>query len=105
MTEAQTQQQILIALNSRPDCRVFRNQVGVLRTIDGRTVRAGLCVGSSDLIGWYRGRFLAIEVKSATGKTSKEQEAFLAVVRKHGGLAGVARSVEEAIAILDAPLT
>jgi len=100
MTEAQTQQQILIALNSRPDCRLFRNQVGVLHTMDGRTVRAGLCVGSSDLIGWFRGRFLAIEVKSDTGKTSKEQDAFLAAVRVGGGIAGVARSVEDALRII-----
>jgi hypothetical protein len=100
MTESQTQQQILIALNSRPDGRLFRNQVGVLHTIDGRTIRAGLCVGSSDLIGWYNGRFLAIEVKSDTGRTTTEQDAFLAAVRRGGGLAGVARSVDEALQII-----
>jgi hypothetical protein len=41
------------------------------------------------------GRFLAIEVKSATGKPSPEQVAFLAAVVKAGGIAFLARSLDD----------
>ena len=73
--------------------------------------------GMADIIGWvdfcqyptpgYRAipctgrgqyhvpRWLAIEVKSATGQPTPEQTAFLAAVVKAGGLAFVARSVRD----------
>ena len=44
---------------------------------------------------YHVGRFGAIEVKSATGKPTPEQTAFLAAVVKAGGIAFVARSVKE----------
>ena len=77
-------------------CRLFRNNTGVARTADGSTIRFGLCVGSSDLIGWTStGRFLAVEVKTPTGRTSQEQDRFISAVRSMGGLAGVCRSVQD----------
>jgi hypothetical protein len=42
--------------------------------------------------------FLAIEVKSETGRLRPDQENFIQVVRSAGGRAIVARSVEEAVA-------
>ena len=57
--------------------------------------------GVSDLIGWTEGgRFVAVEVKGPRGRVTAEQAAFLDLVRRSGGLAGVARSVEEARAII-----
>lgn len=41
------------------------------------------------------GRTLAIEVKSATGKPTPEQVAFLAAVVRAGGIAFVARSLDD----------
>ncbi len=41
------------------------------------------------------GRFFAIEVKSATGKPTPEQTAFLAAVVRAGGIAFLARSVKD----------
>lgn len=59
--------------------------------------RYGLVRGCSDLIGIYRGRFIAIEVKRPRGgRVSDEQALFLQLVREHGGIALVARSVDEA---------
>lgn len=52
--------------------------------------------GVSDILGIINGRFLAIEVKSATGQLSGEQRIFLARVNENGGIAFVARSVEQA---------
>lgn len=76
--------------------RVFRNNVGVAKTLDARVINFGLCKGSSDLIGLTRdGRFLAIEVKTERGKLSQEQKAFLAMVNRMGGCGIVARSVQD----------
>ena len=67
-------------------------------------VRYGLCVGSSDLIGWTcvgeHAVFTAIEVKASRGRVTDEQATFLMAVERAGGRAGVARSVEDAQAIL-----
>ena len=85
----------------------FRNNVGALKDINGRLVKYGLCTGSSDIIairpvvitpemvGSAIGQFVAIEVKQQGEKPNDAQERFLEIIRKHGGLAGVARSVEE----------
>tara|TARA_R110000764_G_scaffold116029_1_gene202961 strand:- start:22297 stop:22533 length:237 start_codon:yes stop_codon:yes gene_type:complete len=56
---------------------------------DGTPVHYGLCKGSSDIIGIYKGRFLAVEIK-ATGKRVKRcsnQERFLAMINERGGIA------------------
>lgn len=118
MTESQTQSLILRALGSREDTRLFRNQVGgawmgkprgdVLLLSEARFVQCGLVVGSGDLIGWHSvtvtpemvGKklavFLSVEVKTDTGRVRPEQKTWLEAVRKHGGIAMVARNVEEA---------
>lgn len=58
--------------------------------------------GVSDFVGFTKtGRFLAIECKSARGRLTKSQESFINRVREAGGIAGVARSVCDAQAILE----
>lgn len=100
MTEADIMREIQLAL-SRLGCRAFRNNVGVAKTDTGSVIRFGLTVGSSDLIGWTAsGRFLAIEVKRPGKNPTKEQRNFLDAVTKAGGIAGVARSVEDAVEIV-----
>lgn len=80
-------------------CRVFRNNVGQLQTPDGRWVRYGLAVGSSDLIGWTPdGRFLAVECKGPRGVVTPEQQRFLDAVNDAGGLGLVARDVDVVVA-------
>ena len=138
MSEQVLQQTILLRL-ARGAVRLFRNNVGIgwagpstkvttgnlgamragLRPGDvvvrnGRPLRAGLAVGSSDLIGLRSvtvtpdmvgqrlAVFAAVEVKAPRGRLTAEQEAFLAMVQEMGGLAEMARSVEEAVAILTA---
>jgi hypothetical protein len=81
-------------------CLVWRNNVGGLPDANGRPIRYGLGTGSSDLVGICRdGTFLAVEVKTKTGRVSPAQEAFIAAVRRRGGRSGVARSPEEAVRI------
>ena len=111
MSEQAIQQQIRLELGVGP-VRLWRNNVGALRDERGRLVTYGLCKGSSDLIGLRQlrieeqhlvlelGVFCALEIKAAGGRPTAEQRQFLEVIRNHGGLAGVARSVEEARQIL-----
>jgi hypothetical protein len=74
----------------------------------GRPLHAGLCVGSSDLIGYRQvdgvAQFVALEVKSATGRATKEQSQFLEHITAAGGCAGVVRSVEDADLVLGAAI-
>ena len=91
---------------------MFRNNTGTLRDINGRPVTFGLCKGSADLIGWSSRTitpemvgqqiavFTSIEVKAATGRIRPEQQQWLNAVAAAGGIAGIARSVGEAMDIL-----
>jgi hypothetical protein len=116
--------QIMLALGAEGAC-VFRQNVGqawVGRVIergprritlaDPRPFHAGLCKGSSDLIGWRpviitpdmvgkpAALFVAIETKTARGRATPEQQHFVDTVKAAGGCAGIARTIEQAVAIL-----
>lgn len=57
-------------------------------------------VGVSDILGIYQGKPLAIEVKSAIGRLTDSQKKFLNEWAKEGGIAIVARSVEDVSQVL-----
>ena len=88
---------------SRRGYRLFRNNVGQLLDARGVPVRYGLCPGSSDLIGWRElvitpdmvghtvAQFVAVEVKTPTGKPTPQQMRFLEPVASAGGVAVIAR--------------
>lgn len=111
--ETKIQRNIMIAI-SEAGHTVWRNETGNFWTgkvihKEGRTttlgnssmIPCGLCKGSSDLIGITdQGIFFAIEVKTAKGRTSKEQDAFIDHVKSKGGIAGVARSPKDALDLL-----
>lgn len=91
------------ALASEPGVLIWRNEVAkAQRLSDGCIMPFGLGRGSADLVGLVApfGRFLAVEVKRKTGRLSDEQKLWIAVVRRTGGVAGVATSVEEALALV-----
>ena len=125
MSEADIQAAILLDLG-RGNSRIFRNHVakgwtgefvraegGLTLLKNARRASFGLCVGSSDLVGFKKvvvtpemvGKtlavFTAVEVKAPAGRPTSEQVAFIRVVQQAGGLAGIARSVDEARAIVD----
>ena len=58
-------------------------------------------VGVADLLVCYKGRFLAIEIKNETGKTSPLQDVNIQMVKDAGGISFVARSVEDVRAVID----
>ena len=53
--------------------------------------------GLPDIIGCYHGSFVAIEVKMPGGKLTELQADALDQIKKHGGIAIVATSPDEAI--------
>ena len=100
MREQDIQRLIMLAL-SEAGCLIFRNNVGVLKNAAGIPIRFGLAVGSSDLIGIAPGgQFLAVEIKTCKGRATPEQLRFIEAVRARGGVAGIARSPAEALALL-----
>lgn len=128
MSETDEMREILLDLG-RGTTRVFRNNSGIgwagtlIKKSSGRTgftvtlanarpLHAGLCKGSSDIIGWNSmlilpehvgctvAVFLAPEIKFGRRGETEEQERFRMAVAKAGGIAFVAHSVEEARAYL-----
>ena len=96
---------------SNSTIRLIRQQSGNFLLADGRRLQVGV-PGLSDLVGLRSiivtpemvGRrfavFVAIEVKSKSGKPRPNQLNFIDVVAQLGGYAGIARSVDEARGIL-----
>lgn len=83
-------------------CCVLRNTVGFTLYM-GRGITFGLGKGSADLVCIVppMGRWLCVELKRAKGgKVSAEQERWIREVRSYGAVAGVARSVDDALALL-----
>jgi hypothetical protein len=79
---------------------VWRNNTGALKDKKDRPVFFGK-VGSSDIIGLLPGgRFIAVECKAPGGRLSNHQIEFLTQIENMGGLAIIARSVEDVEKIL-----
>lgn len=111
-SETALQNEIRLALGRRANVRLFRNNVGLFKTQDGRNVQTGLCVGSSDLIGFQSvtitpemvgqkiAVFTALEVKTEKGKASPQQDKFIEMVARFGGIGAIVHSVDEAMDVL-----
>lgn len=97
-TEKGLMLRIRAALAVEPGVLIWRNNVGVDA---GRGIRYGLGVGSADLVGLVMvrglGVFLGVEVKTETGRVRPEQERWRRTVDRHGGIAIIARSPEDAL--------
>lgn len=130
MNEQNVLAKIMLALGKLGQIRIFRNNTGmgwqgsvvsnrngILTLKDARPLHAGLCKGSSDLIGWKSVEitpemvgskvaiFTAIEVKRTKGgKVSKEQLNFLERVQLDGGFVGICTDEAEAVALMNKKL-
>lgn len=99
--ERALQNQIILAL-SKAGCLAWNNDTGAVKcSRTGRYIKYGLAVGSSDIVGICPdGISLFVEVKTPTGRASKEQRDFIAACRRNGARAGIARSIEDSIRIM-----
>lgn len=79
--------------------RVWSNEFQQYVLIDLRPVQ-GCPKGTSDLLFIGDDNTAFIECKDDKGHTRPEQERFIAAVKSYGHRAGVARSVEDALAII-----
>lgn len=137
MKETALRNAVLMAV-SKIGTRLFRNNTGTgwvgkvqkfaanTQTIvgpgdvvirDARPFHAGLCVGSSDLIGWHPvvvtqemvgetiAVFTAVELKTGRLKATPEQTNFLAQVTANGGVGVVAYSPDDALGAIRKPAT
>lgn len=88
---------------SRHQCTVFRANVGRIHTPDGRFFSTGLPKGFPDLFGfrWTDGKIFFIEVKDAKGRPRADQVAFHKMLQSHNIVHGIARSVHDALMIVD----
>ncbi len=115
ISEATLLRRVLVRA-SQLGARLFRNQVGRYRLARpecrecqsrGRVISSGLCVGSSDLVGWQAvtvtpamvgqqiAVFVAAELKGPDGRVTVEQQQFLSVVNAAGGRGLIVRSVDD----------
>ena len=105
-SEADILRAIMALLKHHPRvAQCWRQNSGTFaeRNRDGSTryIRANTQKGMSDIMGVLKdGRTLAIEVKSRVGKMRPGQDEFLQTIRQAGGVAGVCRSVDDAVRLL-----
>ena len=78
---------------------VIRQNTGNFELKDGRRIMCGV-KGLSDLLFIGKNKVAFIEVKNATGKISDEQANFIKKMQSLGHIAGVARSVEDALELI-----
>lgn len=104
MKEANLARLILVAA-SEAGHRLWINSRGQAFRHDGTPFNYGLGPeGAADLIGYTKdGFFAAIEVKKPIRGTpvTDAQRAFIAAVTEAGGMAGIVRTVEEALVVLN----
>jgi len=102
LLERDIQKQILNYCSHQKYIEVWRNNTtgiwdqkkGRYRLNRSKHARKGI----SDILGVTNtGRFLAIEVKSKYGKLTEHQNEFLQMVANMGGIAIVARSLEDVV--------
>ena len=92
---------IRLAAGALPDVVLWPVLPGGVADASGRPIRCGP-VGMSDLIGIVQGgRWIAIEVKTGRGTLTPDQERWQALIRKMGGVAVVARSVDDAMRAIE----
>lgn len=129
MNEANIMRMIQVKVSTL-GTRLFRNNVGIgwvgnivkvsvpgkiqinpgdILLRNPRPLHAGLCEGSSDLIGWTPVKitqemvgkslavFTAVEVKTETGHASEVQKNFLETIKSTGGIGLIGRSEDAVI--------
>ena len=113
-TESEIQQLIQLQA-AKLGCHLLRNNSGAFKDATGRVVFFGLGniskhhndrIKSSDLIGIWNGKFVAIEVKKSgwkfnpNDKREQAQLAFINWVKSNNGYAGFAASLDDMFKIL-----
>lgn len=102
MTEEHAiQNAIRIALAD--SCVIFRINVGSAYMQSGNYFKTGVPKGFPDLFGYRKkdGKAVFIEVKTEKGRVSKEQMRFIEKMLADGAIAGICRSTEDALKLVN----
>lgn len=103
MLEKDIKRQIIQYLRFKNIFCWVQSNVGIYDQASGKYRKLngiGQMKGVSDILGIYKGRPLAIEVKTPTGRLSEFQDHFLKQFEKAGGIAILARSVDDVEKVL-----
>jgi hypothetical protein len=89
--------EILNKLNNAPGVFVWRqNTTGrMVKKENNIVLTRPMLKGIPDIIGYYYGRFLCVEIKTAKGQLSVDQKAFLKKAIKDGGIGIVGSNWQE----------
>ena len=92
-----------IRLALADSCMIFRINVGSAYTLNGNYFKTGVPKGFSDLSGYRKkdGKAVFIEVKTGKGRASKEQLRFIEKMIANGAIAGICRSTEDALRLVN----
>ena len=80
---------------------VLRLNNGLFYTEDGRPIKSGLPKGTSDLLYVGNDIIAFMEVKTSKGKPRPEQLRFIEKIKSLGHKAGIVRSVEDALKLIN----
>ncbi len=94
-SETRVLSMILANLHTLPGCMFWRANHGKAQ-MKGRWVEFGT-KGQADILGCAAGKFVAVEVKTETGRQSPEQKEFQSKVEAAGGIYILARTREDAM--------
>lgn len=99
--EGRIQAEIRLALGREPDLTLWRISPSAPGATGGRVLKTAPD-GIADLCGILAptGRWVCLEVKTASGRVRPEQQQWADIVRSRGGFYAVVRSVEEALSAL-----
>jgi hypothetical protein len=86
---------ILAHLQRLPGCHFWRANTGAAKFKD-RTVRFGER-GQADILGVAKGRFVAVEIKTETGRIRPDQDAWGHLITQAGGMYILARCLDDAL--------
>lgn len=100
MNETALVKQILQYLGWRKGVFAYRQNTGAVKIDNKRFVSFGF-PGLADIIGIYRGRYLAIEAKIRPNKQTAQQKAFEETVGRYGGLYILAYDLKNVTDVLD----
>lgn len=98
----QVKKSILEYLKYIPKCSVF--PIPTTGIFDPRTKRFRKSpgrLGTPDILLCYNGLFIALEVKTKTGRATENQLKVIEDVRKCGGIAEIVRSIDDVKKILE----
>ena len=90
MNETEIVKKIIAYLRTVPGCFCWKEHGGMYGT-----------AGIPDIISCIDGKFIAFEVKTATGKTTALQERTIERIHNAGGVAVVVRSVDDVKAVIE----